>query len=524
MDKEQEKWAIFWCDLLGPVIYGEIEPEQTNQFLKQQAKKTVHYPDGRIKKPSISTLRRKLARYQEGGFDNLARKKRCDRGKTRNVLFEVMEKAIELKKEQPRRSPDTINAFLKDMYGITVPHSTLYRHLKSAGATRMKLGITRTKVRKRWTRDHTHDLWIGDFEEGPYVMHQNDVVPTYLSAFIDCHSRYVVEARYYFRQNLDILIDSWIRALSIHGAPIALYVDNAKVYHSNGLKAACHRINTRLLHRPPRDPPAGGLVERFFQTVQDQLEAEVRAGDLMDMAQLNRALSAWLCVRHHETPNTETQQSPRDRYQSGLTVIRRVDMQKVAQSFMQNVFRTVHKTFADVQLSKRFYRVDPKLRGDRVQVRFDPFSSWDSVLIYSLNDEYLGIGTLHDRTTAPVQKEVQAQKPKHSFIDLLQREHQKQLDEKSGKIDYRKVVQNRPWPFHEFAKTVAQFMGRKAGLADLSSQELESLKKTYNQSTAINRKMLKQAFENARKPTFPYIIAELKSLIRKEAKNVSEPF
>ena len=27
MDKKQEKWAIFWCDLLSTVIYEEIEPE-----------------------------------------------------------------------------------------------------------------------------------------------------------------------------------------------------------------------------------------------------------------------------------------------------------------------------------------------------------------------------------------------------------------------------------------------------------------------------------------------------------------
>ena len=119
-------------------------------------------------------------------------------------------------------------------------------------------------MRKRWTRNHTHDLWVGDFEEGPYVLEQQDVVPTHLSAFIDCHSRYVVEARYYFRQNLDILIDSWIRALSIHGAPVELYVDNAKVYHSIGLKAACHRLNIRLLHRPPRDPRAGRSCGAVF--------------------------------------------------------------------------------------------------------------------------------------------------------------------------------------------------------------------------------------------------------------------
>ena len=178
-------------------------------------------------------------------------------------MSEVIEKAIELKKEQPRRSPATINFFLKDR--CTPPPCRappLYRHLKQAGATRMKLGITQNKVRKRWTRDHTHDLWVGDFEEGPYVLEQNDVVPTHLSAFIDCHSRYVVEARYYFRQNLDILIDSWIRALSIHGAPVELYVDNAKVYHSIGLKAACHRLNINCCtgHRVTRRRAACGTI------------------------------------------------------------------------------------------------------------------------------------------------------------------------------------------------------------------------------------------------------------------------
>jgi len=37
-------------------------------------------------------------------------------------------------------------------------------------------------------------------------------------------------------------------------------------------------LNIRLLHRGVGDPPPGGLIERFFRTVQDQLEAELRAG------------------------------------------------------------------------------------------------------------------------------------------------------------------------------------------------------------------------------------------------------
>ena len=95
------------------------------------------------------------------------------------------------------------------------------------------------------------------------------------------------------------------------------------------------------------------------------------------------------------------------------------------------------------------------------------------------------------------------------------------LAEQSGEIDYRKVVQRQPWPFHEFAKTVAQLMGHKTGLSDLSTRELESLKKVYNQSLTINRRMVKQAFEKALYPTVPYFIRELKHLILKEVDHVS---
>jgi transposase InsO family protein len=522
LDKEQEKWAIFWCDLLSPIIYDEIQAELINRFLKELTQKKLRFPDGRIGYPALSTLRRKLNRYQNGGFDALARKRRDDRGKPRSIAAEIIEKAIELKKEQPVRSVNIINRFLEEIYGTTIPRSTLYRHLKQANATRIKLGVLQKKVRKRWTRNHTHDLWVGDFEDGPYVLENAQVVPTYLSAFIDCHSRYVVEARYYLRENLDVLIDSLIRALSTHGAPLQLYVDRAKIYLANSLRAACYRLNIKLLHRPPKDPPAGGLIERIIQTIQMQLEAEIRAGDILSLQQLNRALSAWLAVSYHKTIHSETQQTPELRYQNGLTVIRSVDLAKLIESFLQSVERTVNKTFSDVQLNKRFYRTDPKLRGDRVQVKYDPFSSFDTVQIHSLGGQFLATGTLHDRTADIPASEPKAQgKPKHNYTQLLIRQHNQMLAEQTGSIDYRKVLQSRSWPFHEFAKTVAQLMGKKAGLADLSAGQLETLKKTYNQSRSINRKMLKVAFEKALYPTVPYIIRELKLLIQKEENDVS---
>ena len=148
MDRKHEKWAIFWCDLLSPIIYGQIDKEATNRFLKDLSKKPVRFPDGQIATPSLSTLRRKLNRYRSGGFDGLQRKKRCDRGRPRSAGDEIIEKAIELKKEQPYRTHTTINHFLQQMYSRTLPRSTLYRHLKAAGATRIKLGVSRVRVGK----------------------------------------------------------------------------------------------------------------------------------------------------------------------------------------------------------------------------------------------------------------------------------------------------------------------------------------------------------------------------------------
>ncbi len=515
MELEKEKWAIFWCDLLSPIIYLEIEPEQTHQKLKELSSKAVLFPNGEVKEPSLSTLKRKLSKYQEGGFKGLYRKHRNDRGKVRVVSDEVIDKAIELKKEQPFRSDRTINHMLEEKFGTTVARSTLYWHFKKAGASRLKLGVVKKKVRGRWTRDNTHELWQGDFEEGPYVIENNEIVPTYLSAFIDVHSRYVVEGRYYFRQTLDVLIDSLIRAISKHGAPKELYVDNAKVYHSHGLKMACHIMKTRLRYRPPREPETGGLIERFFSTVQGNFEREVRAEGKITLDQLNQNFSAWLEIAYHKKFHTEIKATPYKQMKAGMKYTRQVDMNAVLSAFTKKINRTVHKTFSDVQINHRYFKVDPKFRGDKVLVGIDPFSKLDTVEIYSLEGHPLGFGTRHFREPEKgVHINKPQKKPKHSYLVQLKREHQQYLEKQTKGIDFRKVVQSRPWPFQEFVKTISNLLEIKGGLSALNTDQLEALKKVFNKSVLINKPMVKQAFENASEKSISYIIYELKQIIK----------
>lgn len=516
MRKKDEQAALFWCALLQPVLFENSPHEiSTYRFLKELSQKKVTFPDGSVRRPSLSTLKRKLRKYRKEGFDALARKRRNDRGRSRKVPTEVIARAIALKRDLPTRSSETINRMLQAEYGLTLPKSTLYRHLKDAGATRIKLGIDRKKVRKRWSRNHTHDLWIGDFQEGPYVIGEDDqVVQTHLSAFIDCHSRWIVSARYYLRQNLDILIDTLLRAWAVYGASKQLYLDNAKVYHANALKAACLRLGIDLIHRTAGDPAPGGLIERFFGTVQSQFEPEVRAGEILTLAQLNKAFSAWLTVSYHERINTDTGQNPKQRYHEGLTVLRKVDTTEAIRSFMQRTTRWVHKDFCDIQLNHRFYRVDRKLRGDKLEVRYDPYSAMETVLIYSLDEVYLGEGRLHDRQTSDGRgPETPLGKAQYSYLDMLIRQHEQLLNSQVPGIDYRQVATARPWPFTAFVQTCGRLLGCKGGLSAFNAGQLEQLKKLYNRSTALHEATVTEAFGKASNKTLNGLLHQLKQVV-----------
>ncbi len=499
MKSKDEKWSVFWCGLLHPVIFGEIEKTRVHSYLRELASKQHLFPDGRMRQPSLSTLKRKLAVYRKRGFEGLARKTRTDQGCPRAAAPEVIKKAIELKRDQGKRSNVGINIFLKSLYGKTLAKSTMYRHLKKAGATKLKLGITKTKIRRRWTRDISNELWVGDFEDGPYVLHDGEAGLTHLSLFIDCHSRFIVAGRYYLRETLDILIDTLLRAWAVHGTSIALYLDNAKIYHANALKTACYSLNINLLHRAKGDPPPGGLVERFFGTAQSQFEAEVRAGDILTLEKLNRAFSAYLSMVYHEQTHSETHQSPRERYEKGLRTLRHVDMDRAVEFFMRKETRTVNPIFCDIRLDGRFYRTDRKLRGDRLEVRYDPYAHSDHVLLYSLDDEqYLGKAILHHREKgedAPANPKTA--KPKHDLLGLIIQQHDEKLRDQARGIDYTGASSHKQWPFISFVKHLARLMGRRGGLSGFSTEDFEALKKIYSRHPHLTETLLTEAFTAA---------------------------
>jgi transposase InsO family protein len=520
MGRDDQAWAVFRCSLLSPLLLGEIPEAGREAYFRSLAAEERLLPNGQRKRISVRTLRRWWQRLRQEGVEGTFRRQRSDRGRPRARQKDLLDRAVELKKEQPRRSDVVINRILIQEFGRGLPRSTLYRHLRRQGATRKKLGVSQEKIRCRWTRDQAGALWVGDFEHGPPVMHQGRAVETRLSAWIDCHSRYVVEARYYVRENFDVLVDSLLRAWSHHGASRELYVDNAKIYHAQALQLACTELNVKLLHRPPRDPAPGGLIERFFQTLQGQLEAEIRAARLLSLGDINRALQAWLIQEYHAAVHSETAQSPEQRYHEATRFQRTVLLQSVMKFFQRREKRTVHRDHCDVQVDNQFFAVDAKLRGDTLEVRFDPFQAGDApqeVQLYDAAGAYLGVGRLYQRQRG---YHPQPQPPadggpiEPSYLDALEAgSHTSHEQSRDMGLDFHSASRRNVWSLSSFATLLAKLLGRQSGLSALSSQELEALRAFHARHDRVSESLLRAALASAPAPTIPHVLFRLQSLL-----------
>jgi len=517
MGSNDEVWAVFWCSLLSPVLLGEIPEAERERYFQKLGQQERELPNGKRKCISVRTFRRQWRRLKDEGVTGLYRRRRSDRGQPRKKQESLLARAVELKKEQPYRSDKVINRILQREFGRTLPRSTLYHHLRRQGATRRKLGVSPQKVRCRWSREQPGALWVGDFEHGPPVIEQGKAIKTHLSAWIDCHSRYIVEARYYANENLDILTDSLLRAWGKQGASRELYVDNAKIYHANAFKLACTQLNIKLLHRPPREPQPGGLIERFFQTCQSQFEAEVRASEILSLEELNQTLDAWLAVGYHRDIHSQTEQTPHERYHHER-VVRQVDLGAVLTFFHQRLERKVDVDFSDVRLRNLFFAVDPKLRGDPLIVQYDPFSELDEVQLYSTAGVFVGVGKRYERergshaqpTTTPTTTEP----VKPHYLDALRAEHeasQQQLRQQG--IDFHSAQQHSQWSMTSFARVFSRLLGRDGGLSGLSSKELDTLATFHARHDRLNEGLLREAFAQAVSPTIPEVLFQLQSLL-----------
>lgn len=331
---------------------------------------------------SFRSISRYLSAYLEDGFVGLKPKTgyKRDSNQLPDNFPEVVEQAIILRRECATRSVTDIIRIL-ELEGLiepgTVHRSTLQRHLQSKGfgASQVRLYAKKGAASRRFAKEHRCMLFQGDIKYGPYLPIGKDgaMKQTYLSVFIDDATRYIVAAKFYEHQKVDIIEDSLRMAIMNFGRPDKIYVDNGKQYRSEWLKKACDRLGIQLLFAKPYHPEGKGKVESFNRRV-DSFLSEIALNKPNTLEELNDALNLWIQEYYHKNPHSSLDGlTPAVAFGSDKRALRFVDANALASAFLHTETRKVDKTGC-ISFEGQKYDVGAKLIGRQVEVRYDP--SW----------------------------------------------------------------------------------------------------------------------------------------------------
>ena len=188
--------------------------------------------------------------------------------------------------------------------------------------------------------------------------------------------------------------------------------------------------------------------------------------------------------------------------------------------FQRRERRIVHRDFSDVTVEGRHFAVDPKLRGDRVEVRYDPFQASgepQEVQLYSTEGHYLGVGRLYGREKGQhPQPAPPANQPpiEPAYLDALEAELNNSHDQRrqSG-LDFQSASRRNIWSLSSFATLIAKLLGREGGLSALSLEEIAALRAFHARHDRVSESLLRAAVAAAESPTIPHVLFQVQALL-----------
>ena len=196
--------------------------------------------------------------------------------------------------------------------------------------------------------------------------------------------------------------------------------------------------------------------------------------------------------------------------------MRQVDLGAVLTFFHQRVPRKVDRDFSDIRLENLFFAVDPALRGDKLIVEYDPFSTLEEVQLYSLAGVYLGRGRRYQREKG---SHPQPSPPPPAgpitphYLEPCGRLRRPPSSNNAQGIDFHSARQRNVWSVTSFARVFARFLGRQGGVSGLNAQELEILAAFHARHDRVTENLVRQAFAQAASPTIPEVLFQLQILL-----------
>lgn len=329
---------------------------------------------------SQKTVHRYYMSYTNGGYNALLPLEQS-RPERRAIPVAVLHEAIELLKELPSRSVETIIDVL-EIEGMveegSVKRPTLQRNLQEAGWGKKQIAdrtFASDKAALRFSKRHRMQLVQADIKYGPEITIKGRTVKTYLLAWIDDFSRYILGGTLFSSQTSFDVHRSFRRMIETYGKPVMLLCDNGSQYIAKILKDTCLRLGIIIRYAPPRAANVKGKIERFNKDV-SKFVAEAKLEGFKTLEKLNSYYIAWEAETHQEHNHSALdggKATPKEIFEGDAlnTPLNYVSKEDLDEAFLQRVSRKVH-TDGTFSLFGRLYEVDNyNLRGFRVDVYYD---------------------------------------------------------------------------------------------------------------------------------------------------------
>ena len=369
MDEElKKKVAVFRYGVIADFVGGMELPrgERRRRLMEKCAQRWV-IPGSARSRIGMSTIKEWITRYKASGnnLESLYPTEREDKGRSRTVDDDTAAGIIKLRKEMPNATLPVLIRVAGErkiiQRGTALSKSTMYRFLKANGLMDLPAPA---KDRRRFEAESPNDLWQSDVMHGPMVTVDGKQRKTYLTAFIDDHSRLIPHAEFFLSEKLDNFLEAFRKALLTRGLPRKLYVDNGPAFRSSHLEHICASLGVVLIHAKPYQPEGKGKIERFFRTVRMQFLPITKASTLTE---LNTTLSDWV-REYHESTHSTIVEPPLRRFTRGLACVRPAPSD-LSDHFRKEVKRSVAKdrTFT---IQGRLYEAPVDLVGKQVRLLY----------------------------------------------------------------------------------------------------------------------------------------------------------
>jgi putative transposase len=434
-DDRRQAIALFRYSLIREAADPALGAHERGALVRTLAERDHLGPDGQRVRVSRNTMDRWIRAWRTGGFDALLPDPRVGRPR---VQAELLELAVALKREQPRRAAAQIARIIVERHGHSPHERTLERHFRRVGLDReLAGGQGRLRAFGRFEAEAPNQLWTADALHGPAVAGRK----AYLFAAIDDHSRALVGYRWALAEDT-LRLEAALRAgFAARGLPGALYVDNGSPFVSRQLERCLAVLGIRLTHSKPGQPQGRGKIERVFRTVREQFLVELDArGGTADLAELNRLFGAWVEGVYHHRCHSETGQTPIQRFGAGGPP-RLPTPAELREAFLWAEHRQVTKT-AQVSLFGNRYQVDPALVGATVELVFDPFDLAKIQVRYQRRPMGTAVGVQLGRHVHPAAKpeaDPHTTAPQPSGIDYLAMVEQRTATAQRRRIAYAEL-------------------------------------------------------------------------------------